>query len=64
MAKLILKDCSITVNGVDLSDHASSVEIEATKDDVETTSFDGSGKETGSFVIPGVAILTGAICVE
>lgn len=45
MAKLILKNCQITVNGVNLSDHASSVEIEATKDDVETTSFDGSGKE-------------------
>lgn len=45
MAKLILKNCLVTVNGVDLSDHASSVEIEAEKDDVETTSFDGSGKE-------------------
>jgi hypothetical protein len=45
MAKLILKNCVIVVNSVDLSDHASSVEIEATKDDVETTSFDGSGKE-------------------
>lgn len=45
MAKLILKNCVVTVNSVDLSDHASSVEIEATKDDVETTSFDGSGKE-------------------
>lgn len=45
MAKLILKNCQIVVNGVDLSDHSSSVEIEATKDDVETTSFDGSGKE-------------------
>jgi hypothetical protein len=45
MAKLILKNCQIVVNSVDLSDHASSVEIEATKDDVDTTSFDGSGKE-------------------
>jgi hypothetical protein len=45
MAKLILKDCQVIVNGVNLSDHASSVEIEATKDDVETTSFAGSGKE-------------------
>jgi hypothetical protein len=45
VAKLILKNCVITVNGVNLSDHASSVEIKATKDDVETTSFDGSGKE-------------------
>jgi hypothetical protein len=45
MAKLILLNSQITVNGTNLSDHASSVEIEATKDDVETTSFSGSGKE-------------------
>jgi hypothetical protein len=45
MAKQILRDCSISVNGVNLSDHVSSVEINASKDDIDTTSFDGSGRE-------------------
>jgi hypothetical protein len=45
MAKLILTNCYVEVNGTNLSDHSSSVEMELTKDDVETTSFDGSGKE-------------------
>jgi hypothetical protein len=45
MAKLILTNCVITVNGVDFSDHASSVEVSASKDDIDTTSFDGSGRE-------------------
>ena len=39
MGKLILRDASITVDGVDLSDHASSVEISSSKDLVEVTSF-------------------------
>jgi hypothetical protein len=45
MAKQILRDCVIVVNGVTLSDHVSSVEINASKDDIDTTSFDGSGRE-------------------
>lgn len=45
MAKFILKDCFIMINAVDFSDHCSSVEISLSKDDVETTSFDGSGRE-------------------
>lgn len=45
MAKLILTNCKVVVNGTDLSDHASSVEISASKDDIDTTSFDGSGRE-------------------
>jgi hypothetical protein len=45
MAKLILTNCYVEVNGTNLSDHASSVEMELTKDDVDTTSFDGAGKE-------------------
>lgn len=45
MAKQILRDCVIVVNGVDFSDHTSSVEITAEKDDIDTTSFDGSGRE-------------------
>lgn len=39
MGKLILRDASITVDAVDLSDHASSVTINSSKDLVETTAF-------------------------
>ena len=45
MAKTILTNCRVEVNGVDFSDHVSSVEVNAQKDDVDTTSFDGSGRE-------------------
>lgn len=45
MAKLILTNCLVTVNGVNLSDHVSSVEVNAQKDDIDTTSFDGAGRE-------------------
>jgi hypothetical protein len=45
MAKQILRDCDIVVNAVNFSDHVSSVEINASKDDIDTTSFDGSGRE-------------------
>lgn len=45
MGKFVLKDCTITVNGVDLSDHASSVEISMEKDDIDTTNFSGGGRE-------------------
>lgn len=45
MAKLILRDCVITVNGVDFSDHVSSVEISLKKADVDSTNFSGGGKE-------------------
>lgn len=43
--KLVLKDCVITVNGVDFSDHVSSVEVSLSKDAVETTNFSGGGRE-------------------
>jgi len=39
MAKFVLKNCSIVVNSVDLSDHADSVTIESTFDVVEANSF-------------------------
>ena len=39
MAKTILRDVVITVDGVDLSDHASSVTINTEKDDVDLTAF-------------------------
>lgn len=45
MAKLVLRDCSIVINSVDLSDHASSVEITLVKDEIETTNFSGQGRE-------------------
>lgn len=45
MAKLVLRNCFIEVNGVDFSDHASSATINLVKDDVETTNFGGDGRE-------------------
>lgn len=45
MAKLVLRDCYIVVNGVNFSDHCSSVEVNLSKDEVETTNFSGSGRE-------------------
>ncbi len=45
MGKIVLRDCVITINAVDLSDHVSSVEINFVKDEVETTSFSGQGRE-------------------
>lgn len=43
--KFILRNCVITVNGVDLTDHCSSVEVGLKKDAVDTTNFAGGGKE-------------------
>lgn len=45
MAKLVLRDCQIVVNGTDLSDHVNAVTINLSKDDVDTTSFSGGGRE-------------------
>lgn len=45
MAKTVLRDCVITVNGVDFSDHVSSVEVQLKKNLVDTTNFSGGGKE-------------------
>jgi hypothetical protein len=45
MAKLVLKDCYIVINGTNFSDHVSEVTVNLSKDDVETTSFSGSGRE-------------------
>lgn len=39
MAKTILRDCVISIDGVDLSDHASSVTVNSEKDDIDLTSF-------------------------
>lgn len=45
MAKLVLKDCVVTINSIDFSDHTSSVEINLTKDEIDTTNFGGGGRE-------------------
>lgn len=45
MGKVVLKDCYIVVNGTNLSDHVSQVSVNLSKDDVETTSFSGGGRE-------------------
>lgn len=39
MAKFVIKNPVVTVNGVDLSDHCSHCTIETTFDDVEVTGF-------------------------
>ena len=45
MAKEVLRNCKITVNTVDLSDHCSSVTIEDSADEVEFTSFGAGYRE-------------------
>lgn len=45
MAKLVLRDCYIEVNGVDFSDHVASVEVSMKKNSIDTTNFSGGGKE-------------------
>jgi hypothetical protein len=45
MAKLVLRDCFIEVDGTDFSDHVSSVEVNLSKDEIDTTNFGGSGRE-------------------
>jgi hypothetical protein len=43
VAKFVLKDGFIEVNGVNLSDHCSSVTVESTADDVDLTAFTTAG---------------------
>jgi len=45
MPKMVLKDCYIEVDGVDFSDHCSSVEINLSTDEIDTTNFGGGGRE-------------------
>lgn len=47
MPKVILRDCSVEVDGVDLSDNVSSLEVTQTRDDVDLTSFGSAMKEHG-----------------
>jgi hypothetical protein len=45
VAKSILLDCNIVINGVDLSDHVASVEISLKRKTVDSTNFSGGGAE-------------------
>lgn len=47
MAKTILTDCSVTVNGVNLSDHVESVEINSEVEDVDLTAMGATAREHG-----------------
>jgi hypothetical protein len=47
MAKLVLKDAVVTIDGTDLSDHISSATIEDSADEVEFTSFGADYREFG-----------------
>lgn len=44
-SKFILKNCYITVNGTNFSDHVSSVTVSMSKKGVDTTNFSGGGSE-------------------
>lgn len=45
MAKTLLLNCYIEVNGVDISNHVSSVEVSFKRASVDSTAFTGGGKE-------------------
>lgn len=45
MAKLVLRDCYVVVNGVNFSSHISQVTVTLKKDSVDTTNFGGGGRE-------------------
>lgn len=47
MAKRVFKDAVLTVDGTDLSDHASEVSLEDTADEVELTGFQSDYREYG-----------------
>lgn len=44
MAKFVLKDASVVVNGVDLSNRVAEVEVNINADEVETTAMGATGK--------------------
>jgi hypothetical protein len=45
MAKLVLRDCYVEVDGTPFSSHVSSVTINLAKDEIDTTNFGGDGRE-------------------
>ena len=46
MSRIVLTDCSVTINAVDLSANIASVTIQSTDDIIETSAFSGSGSKT------------------
>lgn len=54
MAKFVLRDAVITVDGDDISDHVSSVTIETTRDEVDVTAFGANFRE----ILPGLGDAT------
>lgn len=59
MAKLVLKDASIEIDDVDLSNHFSSITIETSKDEVDVTGFGSSFREIA--VGLGDATISGSV---
>lgn len=51
MPKIVLLDCTVEINGVDLSNHVTSVEVSKKMAGVDTTNMSGGGKEQ----IPGLS---------
>jgi hypothetical protein len=47
MAKIVLRDCKITIDATDLSDHANEVTMEDTAQEVELTGFTAKYREFG-----------------
>jgi hypothetical protein len=45
MAKIVLKDAMVIVNGTTISDHVSEVTIETTRDEVDVTTMGDTSKE-------------------
>lgn len=45
MGKVILRDASVTVNSIDLSDHVTKVTITSQKDHIDVTTMGASSKE-------------------
>lgn len=46
MARIVLTDAKVTVNGVNLSDHIASVSLSTTNDVIETSAFNSTAAKT------------------
>ena len=46
MARIVLTDAKVTVNGVNLSDHIASVSLSTTNDVIETSAFSSTAAKT------------------
>jgi hypothetical protein len=46
MARIVLTDAKVTINGVNLSDHIASVSLSTTNDVVETSAFNSTAAKT------------------